>query len=298
MPLTRFGRGCRSCLTWNVAERAQCSNEACRQNMPAETPRRTRERTDDKRRSESPRFGRSEPPKTFTAMTWGAPSPASPQPSPRWKCCICGYSNAANRALCSSSSCTRRTEPRAGSLADVLKEAAAARKKAARMGPNDHEPDCVRDALLASLHDAEILLEQLKAMPDSPPIRALIEAKALQRERTLSAIVKTRPLNMQIHICQGITAKKKRQRQRSEGEISDLDTLLAAKRAELQELACIQAEQEERLRELLEQRQQQQSVSTPENHPPLLPAFPVLPPPAAADDDTETTPTSPAQMDE
>ena len=166
------------------------------------------------------------------------------------------------------------------------------------MDPNDHDPDCVREALLASLHDAGILVEQLKAMPDSPPIRGLIETKALQRECTLSAIVKTRPLNMQIHICQGIIAKKKRQRQRAEGEISDLDILLAAKRAELQELACIQAEQEQRLCELLEQRQQQQSASAPENHPPPLPAFPVLPPPAATDDDTETTPTSPAQMDE
>ena len=74
--------------------------------------------------------------------------------------------------------------------------------------PNNLNPDCVREALLASLHDAEILLEQLKAMPDSPPTRALIETRALQRERTPSAIVKTRPPNMQIHICQGIIARK------------------------------------------------------------------------------------------
>ena len=165
------------------------------------------------------------------------------------------------------------------------------------MDPNDHDPDCVREALLASLLDAEILLEQLRAMPDSPPIRALIEAKALQRECTLSAIVKTRPLNMQIHICQGITAKKKRQRQRAVGEISDLDTPLAAKRAELQELACIQAEQEQRLCELLVQRQQQQSASTPENHSPPPPDFSILPPPTTTDDDTENTPASPVQMD-
>ena len=46
-------------------------------------------------------------------------------------------------------------------------------------------------------------------MPDSPPTRALIEARALQRECTLSAIVKTRPLNMQTHMCQGIIARKK-----------------------------------------------------------------------------------------
>ena len=43
-------------------------------------------------------------------------------------------------------------------------------------------------------------MEQLKTLPSSPIIRALIEAKALQRERTLSAIVNTRPLNMQIHM--------------------------------------------------------------------------------------------------
>ena len=79
-------------------------------------------------------------------------------------------------------------------------------------GPNDLESDRVREALLASLHEAVILLEQLKAIPISPPICALIEAKALQRERTLSAIVKTRPLDMQIHACQGIVARKKRQR--------------------------------------------------------------------------------------
>ena len=164
--------------------------------------------------------------------------------------------------------------------------------------PNDLDPDRVREALLASLHDVGILLEQLKAMPDSPPTRALIEAKALQRECTLSAVVKTRPLNMQIHMCQGITARKKRQRQRIAGEFSDLDTLLVAKRAEMQELTCIQVEQEQRLGELLVQRQQRQSASTSENHWPPPPEFPVLTPPAANDDDTEKPPTSPVQMDE
>ena len=103
---------------------------------------------------------------------------------------------------------------------------------------------------------------------------------------------------MQIHMCQGIIARRKRQRNRVASDISDLDTSLTAKRAELQALACIQAEREQRLCELLVQRQQQKAASTPENHSPPTPDLPVLPPPAAADDDTENSPTSFAQMGE
>ena len=66
--------------------------------------------------------------------------------------------------------------------------------------PNLLDSDCVREALLTSLHDAEVLLEQLKAMPVSPSTRALIEANTLRRERTLSDIVKTRPFDVQVHM--------------------------------------------------------------------------------------------------
>ena len=160
------------------------------------------------------------------------------------------------------------------------------------------DPNECDSTAFASFHDAEIPMEQLKTLPGSPPIRVLIEAKALQRERTLSAIVKTRPLNMQIHICFGIIAKSRRRQQRAEGERDDFDTLLIAKRAELQELARVQAEQEQHLRELQTQllrHQQQQPTSTPEIHLPPPQAQPDEPAPY---DDTKITPTSPAQMDE
>lgn len=249
MPLAASGWGCKACLQWSNAKQNQCVNNACRQRIPGR--HKSRERTDDMRRSESPR-------------ATGSRRSASQS---RWRCCVCGYSNAHSVTLCVSNMCNKVPDkpnsPHFGNppqrrtkrLPDLIKEEAEKEKSKTSNPPRstatpmdlgdagdmtDTDPTNVanRIALNASLNALDSKLTQLKAIPDpDPDILKAIEERQTKRVQLLADIWSAKPLSVQLSSNLRAADRCKRKLSKAQDEENDLRTLLNAKHAEATKLS-------------------------------------------------------------